>query len=209
MPLAPQAILAAGRSSASTGAPLAAPDLRSWRHVEHGAAMARVLIVGGDERANGLAAALLERGYAVRVVTDPRSAVNRVPPGGAERFDADPDRPGSLKAALEQVTIACWLFGSAAGTDERVEALHGARLERFLDHTIDSAVRGLVYEAAGSVDARTLSRGRRLVSGFAERNAIPLAIIDSQPGDSVAWLADGLDGLAALLERYPSKSPEI
>jgi hypothetical protein len=171
--------------------------------------MARVLIVGGDERGHSLAAALLQQGYAVRVVSDPQSGASGRPPAGAERFDADPDRPGSLKAALEQVTIACWLFGSAVGTDERVGALHGARLERFLDHTIDSAVRGLVYEAAGSVDERTLARGRRLVSRFAERNAIPLAIIGSGPRDSGAWLADGLDGLVALLERYPSKSPQI
>jgi hypothetical protein len=165
--------------------------------------MARVLIVGGEERGRVLAAVLLERGYAVRVVGGPSARARARTPPGAEPFDADPERPGTLKAALEQVTIACWLFGSAAGTAERLRALHGARLERFLHQTIDSSMRGLLYEAAGSIDPSTLAAGRRLVSDFAMSNAVPLALITAEPSDPAGWLAHALDGVVGLVERYP------
>jgi hypothetical protein len=161
--------------------------------------MARVLIVGGDERGGRLAATLLDAGYAVRIVTEPRSDPERAGIAGAERFAGDAERPGTLKAALEQVTVACWLFGDAAGEDARVRALHGARLERFLEQTVDSSVRGLVYEAAGSVDQCTLARGRELVTRFASRNAIPLALIDADPADRAAWLERARGAVAALM----------
>jgi hypothetical protein len=161
-------------------------------------AVARVLIVGGEERGGALAGALLDRAYAVRVVH-----ASRVP-ARVERFAADPDRPGTLKAALEQVTIACWLFGSAGGEEERVAALHGARLERFLHQTIDSSVRGLLYEAAGSVSADVLARGRTLVSDFAEQNAVPLALLVCEPSALERWLEHALEAIDALVGRYPS-----
>jgi hypothetical protein len=161
--------------------------------------MARVLIVGGDERGVRLAAALLGAGYAVRIVAEPRSGGAHSGPAGAERFEGDAERPGTLKAALEQVTVACWLFGEATGDGARVRALHGARLERFLEQTVDSSVRGLVYEAAGSVEQRTLTDGRELVTRFASRNAIPLALIDADPADHAAWLERASGAVADLM----------
>ena len=169
--------------------------------------MARVLIVGGDDRAGELAAALLEDGHAVRVVLGGETGLDAGLPAGAERFDGDPDRPGTLKAALEQVTVACWLFGDATGAHERVAALHGARLERFLHQTIDSPVRGLVYEAAGSVDAGLLAAGRALVNEFADRNAIPLALITADPAERGEWLTEARTGVAAIIGRYSRVIP--
>jgi NADPH-dependent 2,4-dienoyl-CoA reductase/sulfur reductase-like enzyme len=165
--------------------------------------VARVLIVGGGERGAVLAAALCEHGYAVRAIEVGAA------PDGVERFDADPERPGTLKAALEQVTVACWLFGSddRERGRERMEVLNGARLERFLHQTIDSPVRGLLYEGAGSAGEEVLAGGRRLVSEYAEQNAIPYALLARDRADPVEWLERALDAVAALVERYPAETP--
>ena len=72
---------------------------------------------------------------------------------------ADPDRLGTLLPLLAGVTVVCWLMGSAEGED--AAALHGDRLESLLAKLVDSGVRGLVYEAAGSVDAGAAGRRRR------------------------------------------------
>jgi len=160
--------------------------------------VARVLIIGGDARAAALASALIERGYAVRAV-----GVADLPPG-VERFDADPERPGTLKSALEQVTIACWLFGSDERDQERVETLNAARLERFLHQTIDSSVRGLLYEAAGSAGEELLARGLATVREFAQQNAIPLAVLACDAREAQQWLAEALEAVTSLVERYPS-----
>jgi hypothetical protein len=205
MPRAPQAILAASLEAS------VAPRLGTCDRGRHGnllavhragdAALARVLIVGGGERAGTLAAALLERGYAVRAVGA------RAAPEGVERFDADPERPGTLKVALAQVTVACWLFGSGGCERERLRMLNGARLARFLHQTIDSSVRGLLYEGAGDAGEETLAEGRRLVRQFAEHNAIPFAILARDQSDPAEWLAQALQAVGSLVERYPSAIP--
>lgn len=180
-------MLAGWRGAAGGGA---RADLRSWRR------MARVLIIGGEDRGAALAAALVERGYAVRTVDLPEV------PAGAERFHAEADRPGTLKAALAHVAVACWLFGSAPGGRARAETLNGARLERFLQQTIDSSVRGLLYEAAGSAGADVLAHGRALVSAFAEHNAVPLVTLACEPSARDAWIERALAGIASLVDRY-------
>ena len=74
---------------------------------------------------------------------------------------ADPDRLGTLLPLLAGVTVVCWLMGTAEGDD--VAPLHGDRLESLLAKLVDSGVRGLVYEAAGSVDGALLAGGAELV----------------------------------------------
>jgi hypothetical protein len=174
--------------------------------------MARVLIVGGEERAATLAESLLDDGYAVRIVLDPLSAARGAPPGSAEVVGGDPDRPGTLKPALEQVAVACWLFGSATGGAERVGALHGARLERFLHQTIDSSVRGLLYEAAGSLDAALLDGGTEIVTSFAGAHAVPLALITGDPSDRARWREEAREALGTLMRspgaRYAENTPK-
>jgi hypothetical protein len=166
--------------------------------------LARALIVGGGERGAALASALLERGYTVR-------AIEVAPvPDGVERFEADPERPGTLKAAIAQVTVACWLFGSddRGRGRERLEALNGARLERFLHQTIDSSVRGLLYEGAGGAGEEVLACGCRLVRAYGEQNAIPFALLARDQEDPVAWLEDALEAVGGLVERrYPAEIP--
>jgi hypothetical protein len=81
-----------------------------------------------------------------------------------------------------------------------VEALHSSRLEFFVNQTIDTTVRGLLYEAAGAVAAPTLAAGRELIAGLAAYNAIPLRVLDADPADPPAWVAQARAALAQLME---------
>jgi hypothetical protein len=162
--------------------------------------MARVLIVGGEERGLRLAAALLQADHAVRLVIEEHASEGtRREPSGAERFLADPERPGTLKAALEHVSVACWLFGSASGAASRVSALNGGHLQRFLEHAVDSSAHAIVYEAGGQAPDAALSQGRALATAFAERNAIPLLLITADGRDADAWLKDARETVARAL----------
>jgi hypothetical protein len=105
----------------------------------------------------------------------------------------------TLRYALESVTIACWLLGNACGDPEAVRDLHGSRLEFFLSQTIDTTVRGLLYEAAGSVTSQTLAAGREMISARAAFNAIPLRVLDADPRQEDRWSAQASAALAELL----------
>jgi hypothetical protein len=84
---------------------------------------------------------------------------------------------GTDRGALEHVAIVCWLEESSP--------------ERFLLGSVDSSMRGFVYQAGG---------WERLVSETAARNSIPVAILTADPGDLDAWLAQAREVLGALLE---------
>jgi cation diffusion facilitator CzcD-associated flavoprotein CzcO len=159
--------------------------------------VARVLIVGGGCRGRALARELVGEGHAVRITTRPEGAgleQRRAAIGatGAECLSATPARLGTLRGALEHVTIACWLLGTATGPPEEVRALHGARLEAFLAHAVDSTLRGFVYEtgAAKTAPAQAVAEGERIVREASARNAIPVAFVRADPGDLDAWLGD-------------------
>src|SRR5262249_37269279 len=96
--------------------------------------------------------------------------------------------------------IVCWLMGSALGTPEALEALHGPRLRMLLERTIDTTVRGLLYEAAGTVDPALLAAGAETVGAACGYSEIPHGVLTVAPvaGDD-AWLAAALDGVAELL----------
>ncbi len=162
--------------------------------------MARVLIVEGGGRGLRLAGALVAEGHAVRVVGDDSSRGAQIKAVGAECFLGTPDRLATLRGALEQVTVACWLL---ADLDERdpdlVRALHGSRLEQFISSAIDSTLRGFVYDAAGSVPAEALAEGERIVSETAARNLIPIAILRVGVRDEEAWLAQARGAVNRLL----------
>ena len=80
-----------------------------------------------------------------------------------------------------------------------MRALHGSRLAFFINQTIDTTVRGLVYEAAGSVAPATLARGRKLIRERAAFNAIPLRVLDADPGDLQGWCEQARTVVAELL----------
>lgn len=94
--------------------------------------------------------------------------------------------------ALERVSIVAMLLASADGSAERIEALHGARLEMLLDRLVDTTVRGFVYEASGSVAACVLDAGSLRVRRVCERSRMPYALLDEPPDDRGEWLATAL-----------------
>lgn len=128
--------------------------------------MARLLVVGGSSRrALALTRELVAEGHAVRAVT--RSEANRplIEEAGGECWIGDPDVVGTLRYALESVTVLLWLLGSV----DRPE-LHGSRLAMMLEKTIDTTARGVVYEEGLPEGVATVEK----VAGF---NEIPFRIV--------------------------------
>ena len=114
---------------------------------------------------------------------------------GIEGVMADPDRLATLVPVLSGVTVVCWLMGSAVGAPE----LHGTRLQTLTEHVVDTPVRGLVYEAAGSVGEEALARGLEVARDAHERWMIPLEVLVVPPEEHDAWLARAHRAVIALL----------
>jgi hypothetical protein len=139
-------------------------------------------------------------GYAVRITTRSEDARAAIEASGAECWVGTPDRLATLRGALENVTILCWLLGTAVGPHDQLQALHTSRLEFFLTQAIDTTVRGLLYEARGTGPSGELAReGERLARALVERNEIPAAFLSADPGDAAGWLAEARAAVASLL----------
>jgi uncharacterized protein YbjT (DUF2867 family) len=149
--------------------------------------VARVLIVGCGCRGRELAWELRAAGHAVRGTTRSREQLAEIEAAGAEAVLADPNRLGTLMRELNGVTLVCWLMGSAEG--ETAAGLHGPRLRTLLERLVDTPVRGVVYEAAGSVPQELLAGGAAAVREASVTWSIPAEVVDADPGDQEAWLA--------------------
>jgi NAD(P)-dependent dehydrogenase (short-subunit alcohol dehydrogenase family) len=147
----------------------------------------RVLLVGGGCRGLALARGLVADGHAVRAVTRHEHRRARIEETGAECWIGDPDVVGTLRYALENVTILVWALGTASGDPAQVAALHGPRLEMMLSKAIDSTVRGIVYEGAGPVGPAALQAGVTELRRTCERNAIPFAVVEAEPVTGEDW----------------------
>ena len=129
--------------------------------------MARLLVVGGaSRRALDLTRDLVAEGHAVRAVTRDRDGnAALIEEAGGEPWIGDPNVIGTLRYALENVTLLLWLLGGV----DRPE-LHGSRLAMMLEKTIDTTVRGVVYEAGPKEGVDTVEH----VAGY---NEIPYRIV--------------------------------
>ena len=148
-------------------------------------------MVGGGCRGLALARSLMAEGHAVRAVTRDESKRELLEGAGCECWIGDPDRIGTLRYALDNVTLLLWLLGTATGDPEQVAALHGSRLEMMLERTVDTTVRGVLYE--GRV-------GAGVVQAAHDRHGIPIAFLEADPSDEDAWVAAArseIDGLLA------------
>jgi hypothetical protein len=116
-------------------------------------------MVGGGCRGLTLARDLVAEGHAVRAVTRRPEARGALEAAGCECWIGTPDVIGTLRYALDNVTLLLWLLGTATGPAEKVAALHGSRLRMMLEKTADTTVRGVVYEAAHG--RPRADRGRR------------------------------------------------
>jgi uncharacterized protein YbjT (DUF2867 family) len=165
--------------------------------------VARILIVGGGCRGRRLASTLVGEGHdghAVRITTRAETGRAAIERAGAECWVGTPARLATLRGALENVTVVCWLLGAATGSDEELRALYSTRLEFFLAQAIDTTVRGVIYEAAGvTVEEEIVAAGERIVRAAGERNAIPVAFIRADIEDPDKWQAGARAAVAGLL----------
>ncbi|HMI72904.1 MAG TPA: NAD(P)H-binding protein [Solirubrobacteraceae bacterium] len=157
----------------------------------------RALMVGGGCRGLRLARELVADGHAVRAVTRSEERRADIEAAGCECWIGDPDRIGTLRYALDNVTVLLWLLGTATGA--HVADLHGSRLRMMLDKVTDTTVRGVLYEAAGTVDAQALQRGAAEVARARELNEIPGALLEVDPRDQEAWVGAARAGIERLL----------
>ena len=161
--------------------------------------MARCLIIGCGCRGRALAAALQERGHAVRGTTRDPAQVAPLRAAGVEPFVADPDRVATLVPAFAQAGVACVLLGSATGSPEAIRALHSTRLDMLLEKMVDTTLRGVVYESTGSVGSEILGQGAALLERSCARWGLPCALLEAAPGDWPAWTAAAADAVDRVL----------
>ena len=109
------------------------------------------------------------------------------------------DSIGTLRYALDNVTVLCWFLGAASGDPEAVRAVHGSRLQMMLLRTVDTTVRGVVYEAAGPVGAQALRAGAGEVRRAYDTHGIPYRLVDIERADQAAWVAAGDGAVRDLL----------
>lgn len=119
---------------------------------------------------------------------DPRS-LEAIEAVCGEAAVADPDRLGTLLPVLAGVSVICWLMGSAAGTPDSIRALHGLRLQSLLAKLVDTPVRGLVYEAGGTVGTEALAEGGVAVRAAAVTYRMPARVVEQAPETGPQWVA--------------------
>jgi uncharacterized protein YbjT (DUF2867 family) len=126
--------------------------------------MARALIVGCGCRGRELGGRLLAEGWAVRGTSRREDGLAAIEATGIEPALADPDRPGTILELVNDVAVLVLLLGSVSGSEEELAAIHGSRLERLMEHLVETPVRGVVYEGteAGAEIVGAASRTWRI-----------------------------------------------
>jgi NADP-dependent 3-hydroxy acid dehydrogenase YdfG len=159
--------------------------------------VARVLIVGCGGRGRALARELVAAGHAVRGTTRDPERVAAIAAVGAEGYVGDPDRIATLMEAIAGVTVVAWLLGSAGG--ESAADLHAGRLRMLCEKLVDTPVRGLLYEGAGTLPDEVLAGGAEIVRAAAATWSIPVEVLATAPEDCDAWTRDALAAVEGLL----------
>jgi uncharacterized protein YbjT (DUF2867 family) len=161
--------------------------------------LARAQIIGCGCRGRGLGERLLAAGWAVRGTSRREDGLAAIAAAGIEPALADPDRVGTVLELVGDVAVVFHLLGSAAGEPEAVAAIHGPRLERLMEKLVDTPVRGVVYEAVGSVEPGLLGAGGEIVRTAARTWRIPVAVVEAERGDPSGWSQEMTDLALGLL----------
>ena len=159
--------------------------------------MARFLMVGCGCRGQALARALVAAGHIVRGTTRDPARLPAIEAAGAEGVVADPYRLATVMPLLDGASAVLWLMGTANGSPDSVEAVHGPRLESMLELIVDTHARGFVYETGGV--EREL--GVHAARCAAEVYEMPIEVLRTDPGSHEAWLADARQASLRTLER--------
>ena len=121
----------------------------------------------------------------MRGTTRSAESIAAIEAAGIEAALADPLQPATLLDLVGDVTAVYWLLGSATGATADIEAIHGPRLERFLERLVETPVRRFVYEAAGSVAPTVLEKGVSAVRKAGETWRIPVEVLGDPVGPQV------------------------
>jgi nucleoside-diphosphate-sugar epimerase len=159
--------------------------------------MARSLIIGCGCRGQSLARSLQESGHQVRGTTRSGNRLAEIEAAGAEAVIADPYRLATVTPLLEGVSVVVWPLGSATGTADDIDAVHTTRLQTLLTKLVDSGVRGLVYEATGTVRGDLLRNGAAEVRKAGEWFRMPVEVVEHDPDDHDGWT----EAMSAAVER--------
>jgi uncharacterized protein YbjT (DUF2867 family) len=126
--------------------------------------VARALIVGCGCRGRELGTQLLAEGWAVRGTSRREEGLAAIEAAGIEAAVADPERPGTILELVNDVAVLVLLLGGARGTEEELAAIHGPRLERLMEHLVETPVRGVLYEGTeeGAEVVRVAGRAWRI-----------------------------------------------
>ena len=133
----------------------------------------------------------------MRVVTRTEERRAEIEAAGGECWIGDPDRIGTLRYALANVTVLLWALATATG--ENARDLHGSRLEMMLERTVDTMVRGVIYEARGSLPGDVLCTGAGHIQRMCTLNEVPHLLLGADPADVTAWVAEAREAIDALL----------
>jgi uncharacterized protein YbjT (DUF2867 family) len=144
--------------------------------------VARALIVGCGCRGRELGGRLLAEGWAVRGTSRRTEGLGEIEAAGIEPAEADPDRPGTILELVGDVAVLVLLLGNCGGSEEELAAIHGPRLERLLEHLVETPIRGVVYEGT--------EEGAEVVRHASRTWRIPARVVEE--GDDLAALAEGI-----------------
>ena len=150
--------------------------------------MARALIVGCGCHGTALGLQLAAAGWAVRGTSRTEEGAARIEAAGIEGAVADPDRVGTVLEHVADVTVVVWALGEATGPTHL--DLNGPRLERMLEHLVDTAVRGFVLEGPsdhpeGTADAPAATD---IVAHARDTWRIPVRIVGARREERTEWL---------------------
>lgn len=134
--------------------------------------MARALIVGCGCRGRELGGRLLAEGWAVRGTSRREEGLAAIEAAGIEPALADPDRPGTILELVNDVAVVVLLLGNLNGSLEELAAIHGPRLERLMEHLVDTPVRGVVYEGTEG--------GKEIVRAAGRTWRIPVELVGEE-----------------------------
>jgi uncharacterized protein YbjT (DUF2867 family) len=159
--------------------------------------MARFLIVGCGCRGQALTRELVAAGHIVRGTTRDPGKLAAIEAAGGEGAVADPYRLATVMPLLDGASAVLWLMGTANGSPDSVEAVHGTRLESMLELIVDTHARGFVYETGG-VEREV---GLHAARCAAEVYEMPIEVLSADPGRHEEWLADARQAALRTLER--------